>query len=659
MTTFNVYYSGQSKAALKLQDSDEYLVVRFNKPGSLERLSMTASARKSVQLLQLMASDFEAGVEIFRCGKSGQKVRKERDAIRLRLKKIDGVRFAGKVLKQGKNGEPFVYTENIFVQFLPATSLASCRKILTSMGLKIKSEANYAVRSFFVEAEEGTGKKIFALANKLLKHHDVKLCHPELVRPLGKKVAFDKQWHLSKTKINGRSINQHANVKAAWALSQGESTIIAIIDDGVDTQHEEFAGAGKVLDARDFTRNIDGALPGSGDNHGTACAGVACANGTHGASGVAPKARLMPLRLRSMLGSQSEAEAFKWAADHGADVISCSWGPADGKWWDSSDPAHDNVVPLPDSTRLAIDYALTNGRSGKGCVITWAAGNGNESVDNDGYASYDGVIAVAACNDKGSRSAYSDKGQALWCSFPSSHGEPSLTDGIWTTDRTGQSGYNEGNVGDGDVVGNYTNSFGGTSSACPGVAGIAALILSRNSELRWQQVKDIIRHSCDQIDSANGKYDSEGHSLLYGYGRINALKAVKSALPEQPRYTVIHHAIQDKPIKDHKTTSLSVAVGDNKVLKSIIVGVDIEHTYIGDLIIDLIPPVNSALPAIRLHQQQGESTNYLKREYTLQTTTDFAQLIGQNPEGQWRLKVKDTETQDTGMIKGFYLRLAF
>jgi len=90
---------------------------------------------------------------------------------------------------------------------------------------------------------------------------------------------------------------------------------------------------------------------------------------------------------------------------------------------------HNQVVPLPDSTRLAIDYAI---RSGKGCVILFAAGNGNESVDN---ASYEKVIAVAACNNRGARAAY--YGKAIWCAFPSSNGLPSLTPGVWTTDRSG------------------------------------------------------------------------------------------------------------------------------------------------------------------------------------------------------------------------------
>ncbi len=659
MSTFDVYYAGQSKAALRLQDSDEFLVVRFNKPGTLARLPMSASARRAVQSLQLVAQDFEAGVEVFQCHAPKQQAKKMRDAIRTHLKKEAGVRFAGRVLKEKQSGEPFVYTENIFVQFLPGTSIAACRKIVRSLGLKIKSQLTYATRSFVVEAEEGTGKKIFSIANTLRKNPDVLLCHPELVRPLSKKVVFKKQWHLAKTRVNGRLINQHASVEAAWALSQGENTVIAIIDDGVDINHEEFSGSGKVLAPRDFTRQTDSAAPGPGDNHGTACAGVACANGVDGASGVAPKARLMPLRLRSMLGSQSEADAFQWAADRGADVISCSWGPADGRWWDDSDPAHNSVVPLPDSTRLAIDYATTTGRQGKGCIITWAAGNGNESVDNDGYASYERVMAIAACNDKGVRSAYSDKGDALWCAFPSSHGEPSLTDGIWTTDRTGQSGYNAGDARLGDAEGDYTDSFGGTSSACPGVAGVAALILSRNPALRWDQVRELIKQSCDQIDPTQGGYSTNGHSQLYGYGRVNALKAVKLALPVQQKYTVLHHAMQDVPIKDNKKSSLLLAVGDKKIVKSIVVGVDLEHTYIADLIVDLIAPAGSGLPKVRLHDKQGGGNDDLKREYDLTSTPTLASLLGQSLEGQWQLRVEDTATQDSGMIKGFYLRLEF
>ena len=85
----------------------------------------------------------------------------------------------------------------------------------------------------------------------------------------------------------------------------------------------------------------------------------------------------------------------------------------------SHDPRHARLFPLPDNIRLAIDCAAANGRGGKGCVILFAAGNRNESVDLDRYASYEKVLAVAACNDRGKRSVYSDFGDTVFCSFPS------------------------------------------------------------------------------------------------------------------------------------------------------------------------------------------------------------------------------------------------
>jgi subtilisin family serine protease len=171
---------------------------------------------------------------------------------------------------------------------------------------------------------------------------------------------------------------------------------------------------------------------------------------------------------------------------------------------------------------------VNNGRNGKGCVVLFAAGNGNEDVKFDGYASYEKVIAVAACNDTNKRSVYSDYGKSVWCCFPSSdfaypefsHPAP-LTPGIYTTDRRGSQGYG---------VTDYTNGFGGTSSSCPGAAGIAALILSVNPGLSWQQVKNVIRDSCEKIDIQGGDYNADGRSPKYGYGKPDASKAVSIAL---------------------------------------------------------------------------------------------------------------------------------
>jgi len=523
---------------------EDLVIVRTKDDKKLEDAITSKEGKTILSKLSPIATFPEASVTVLQCKQTRSRLLQLRDQARTQFKKEKDVRFAGRVLRDGGQGAPVVYTENLFVKFQDELSEDACDSVLKKHNLQVKKKLTYATNAYFVAVPEGTGLELFQIAQDVLDEKDVDLCHPELIRKASRRAIAPQQWHLHSITVGNTTINAHSNVQAAWDITRGENAIIAVVDDGIDIDHEEFAGTAKIVSPRDVTAQTNDPRPKDQfftENHGTACAGVACANGDHHASGVAPQAKLMPIRLVSNLGSQAEADAFEWAADHGADIISCSWGPTDGEWWNPNDATHNQIVSLPDSTRLAIDYAINNGRDGKGCVITWAAGNGNESVENDGYASYDKVIAVAACNDRGARSVYSDFGASVWCAFPSSdsghapfnHPNPH-TPGIWTTDREGQAGYNPGALNPGanppgDDHGNYTENFGGTSSACPGVAGVAALIISANPNLRWDQVKEILRQTAVKIDQENGSYDSEGHSPYYGYGRLDAMKAVQLA----------------------------------------------------------------------------------------------------------------------------------
>jgi subtilisin family serine protease len=524
----NIRYGGKKGKRYTLEQADDLLVVRTRSRAPLSVIPLTVDSRRALGEFRAETVFPDAGVQVLRA-QPRRGARGLRDRARKALAAEPSIQFAGRVLTEPGSSEPIVYTENLFVKFRDDVQRSEVDQVLAEHQLTPKRPLDYAVNAWFVGSPEGTGLKVFEVGEALLQDPRVELCHPELVRRMSHKSVFPQQWHLGETTVDGQLIQAHAHVQNAWELSQGEGITIAIIDDGIDTDHEEFQSPGKIVAPRDVSRRTNTPRPGAKDDHGTACAGVACADGRHGASGVAPQARLMPIRLASALGSQAEADAFYWAAQNGADVISCSWGPPDGEWWEPADPLHKSKVPLPDSTRLAIEWAVTHGRGNKGCVVLFAAGNGNESVDNDGYASNPKVIAVAASNDRGTRSAYSDFGKAVWCSFPSSHGEPSLTPGIWTTDRSGATGYNPGVTDKGDLQGHYTNDFGGTSSATPGVAGVVALMLSKNPYLRWDKVRDILKESCDRIDPKQGKYGTTGHSRWYGYGRVNARRAVELA----------------------------------------------------------------------------------------------------------------------------------
>jgi subtilisin family serine protease len=526
---FTYTFGGKNGTRHTLHESSDMVVIRTRNSRNLKNAVVSDKGKRALNDLELVMEFPEADITIFRTKDSVKDSLTARNKARSVLKNEPELRFVGRVLVEADGKTMVIYTENIFIKFHDDVGTDTCEKILAENNLKLKQKPDYARNTYFVSAPENTGLRIFELAESLLGMNEVELCHPELIRKRGFKIIHPWQWHLKNTIINDTRVNAGVWADMAHKLSLGENIIIALIDDGFEIDHPEFNQPGKIINARDISANSNDPRPGNPyNNHGTACAGVAAASGIN-ASGVAPRATLMPIRLVSNLGSIAEANSFKWAADHGADIISCSWGPEDGDWSDPDDPVHSIMIDMPDSTRLAIDYAVSVGRKGKGCLITFAAGNGNEDCSYDGYASYNKVIAVAACNDTGKRSVYSDFGRSIWCSFPSSdfgyppfkHPDP-LTSGIYTTDRLGKAGYNPN--------GDYTGEFGGTSGSCPGVAGTIALILAANPELTRIQVMDIIKDTCDKIDVAGGNYDSEGHSIYYGYGRVNAEKAVKRAL---------------------------------------------------------------------------------------------------------------------------------
>jgi subtilisin family serine protease len=345
---------------------------------------------------------------------------------------------------------------------------------------------------------------------------------------------IDRYWHL-----------RDFDAFAAWQITAGSPGIaIAIIDDGVDVDHHAFLD--RLLQHYNAIDKSDNPRPPlekfEAYLHGTACAGLAvgASSATVGTSGVAPGCRLMGVRLLervipttaqqaintalagedklavaralSVVQPYRELTSISWAAKNGADVISNSWGPPDGY------AKHGRVYPMDDGVQLAVAYAVEKGRGGKGCVICWAAGNGDESISGDGYASHPDVLAVAACTVDGTRAAYSDYGPEVAITAPGG----GYSDGLLTTVSVDLAGREK-----------YRYDFNGTSAATPIVAGVAALLLSQYPELTRSQVYDILKASADKIDPAGGQYDSNGHSPYYGYGRVNAAKALAEAETRQ------------------------------------------------------------------------------------------------------------------------------
>ena len=341
--------------------------------------------------------------------------------------------------------------------------------------------------------------------------------------------AFDRQWHLDNQAQNPRTL-AGADLRAlgAWETTRGEaSVIVAINDDGVDLNHNDIPLMRDENDALvgvNLPDNLEESLNFGCCSHGTAVAGVSTAIGDNGVgtSGVCPGCTAMPV-FQDFFGGNGDvatAETFTIPTDLGAAVINNSWGPPDANPSFMDEP--NALEPLSSVIEDALTYTMTQGRDGKGTLILFAGGNGNEDTNTDAYVSHPLTLGIAAVNAAGFKSYYSDFGDGIWVAAPSNGGH--LVPGITTSDITGPGGYDNSDI---------TDSFGGTSSATPAASGVVGLILSANPDLSALQVKDILRRTSRKIDKIRGEYapDEDGFlwSRYYGYGLVDAHAAVRAA----------------------------------------------------------------------------------------------------------------------------------
>ena len=258
MSTYRYQYGGKT---FKLVESDEYVVVRTKSGRLMEDAALSSNCRKILSSLKSVLRLPAAGVEVLATQVKDKSSRALRNKSLAGLIKEADTRFAGKVLIEPKSKRPILYTENFFVKFNDDAKTQACKKIMKGLGLSITKEIEYLRNGFFISAKEGTGKKVFSLAEALIKSPLVDLAHPELVQERDYRQFFSQQWHLDKINFNGQSINQHANVVKAWEQSQGEGITIAVIDDGCDMDHDEFKSSGKIVDPRDVTQKSNDPSP--------------------------------------------------------------------------------------------------------------------------------------------------------------------------------------------------------------------------------------------------------------------------------------------------------------------------------------------------------------------------------------------------------------
>ncbi|WP_130483660.1 S8 family peptidase [Sphaerotilus mobilis] len=302
---------------------------------------------------------------------------------------------------------------------------------------------------------------------------------------------FINQWDLSDATAG-------LNLPAAWDLGRGAGVVVAVIDTGV-RPHADLSA--NLLPGYDFIsmttvandgngRDADASDPGdwapagacgtgsvasNSSWHGTHVAGTiaAVANNGVGMAGVAPGARILPLRVLGRCGGYTSdiADAIIWAA--GGTITGVPANPTPAK-----------VLNLSLGGRGACDLttqnAINSARS-RGAVVVVAAGN--SAADASGYspASCAGVVSVAAVGRTGARASYSNYGASVDLAAPG--GDAAF--GILSTLNAGTT-----------TPGADTyRSYMGTSMAAPHVAGVAALMRARNPALTPDQVETLLKSS--------------------------------------------------------------------------------------------------------------------------------------------------------------------
>lgn len=371
---------------------------------------------------------------------------------------------------------------------------------------------------YYLDCHVKTADDVFALVGKIAKLEGVVWCKPNMYIGIDfYNSNFYQQYYLSNYGQTGGTSGMDINVIPAWNITSGNSNItVAVLDTGVDLSHEDLAanilpgytvGDSEGLGApKNWLANFDKAKEIKG--HGTACAGIVAAiDNSIGVRGVASGVKILPVNIaphqvqldiygtviyQGFATSRQISDAILWAGER-ADVLSLSWGYGEN-----------------DDIAEAIQTVVSTGRNGKGCVVVAASGNSyDKGVKDVGFPAKDNnVIAVGAINKSGNICNYSQRGEDL--DLVAFGGNSDIS----TTDVMGEYGFNGGN---------YVFDFGGTSAACPQVAGVAALMLSANPQLTEYQVRTILQQTARDLGTA-------GWDATYGYGLVDAGQAVAKAL---------------------------------------------------------------------------------------------------------------------------------
>ena len=362
-----------------------------------------------------------------------------------------------------------------------------------------------------------------------------------------------------------------------------------IVDTGVLGSHSQFTGRM----GNGYTAISDGNGTNDCNGHGTHVAGTVGGT-THG---VAKGVTIHPVRVLGCNGSGTNSgviAGMDWVAQN------------------HIKPAVANMS-LGGGASQATDDAVAR-MTAAGVTVVVAAGNDNANACNYSPARASSAITVGSTTNTDARSSFSNFGSCVDIFGPGS----SITS-AWYTSTTA------------------TNTISGTSMASPHVAGVAALYLASNPTATPAQVTNYII-STSTANKVTGAGTGSPNRLLYSLGGT-------TPPPPPPPTGQTYTNSADYQIRDNATISSPITVSGRTGSGSstTAVSVNIVHTYIGDLKVDLVAPDGSVYV---LHNRTGGSADNIVQTYTVNLSSEAL-------NGTWNLRVNDNANADTGYINSW------
>ncbi|ALQ51127.1 S8 family serine peptidase [Nitrosomonas ureae] len=462
------------------------------------------------------------------------------------------------------------FTGSVIVQLAPSEE-GSAEELAKTHGMSVQRKLT--LKGFFVMTmEEPDLETLLSACEALSQTSGVLSAEPELAYSLDYDAVtptdelVDEQWHLTLSRLpqawqNLRDANPPGTIlgSAADRSFGSAEVIVAVVDSGVQSvtdaagnvtsDHPEFQGSvsngqSKVVTFFNFADMESNNDSPDGD-HGIQCAGVAVATALNaspvageeeGVAGGAPNCRLVAIQAPVGGPETVFSDMYLWTSGRPHASTDPDWPPALARGADVITNSHGGLNPavFPVSALMTATFEdiTDNALGGVGTVLCFSAGNADmEFAALRPWANHPRTIGVAASTETDVKASYSNFGDGIDLCAPSSDAAVGLRE-ITTTALPG-GGNIAGHTGGGM---DYTDGFGGTSSATPFTAGIAALVRSMDPSLTWEEVRTILQRTAVKIDFNNTDPDGEwrdtdgdgaaDYSNWYGFGRVDAEKAV-------------------------------------------------------------------------------------------------------------------------------------